>query len=191
VLLGGLAPFAGSPYGASHSNVEIAALAEVVESEGDHVTALELAEWIRARKEGLRIIDVSAEREEVRIPGAERMTLRALVVKNFRPDETVVLYSLGGAHAAQGWVFLRTAGVRDVYFLRGGLQEWVDEVLNPELPASGTPAEMAEGKRIATLSRYFGGVPRVGSGTLRSRARHVTTKGNEKASIAAVRRRGC
>jgi 3-mercaptopyruvate sulfurtransferase SseA len=42
-----------------------------------------------------------------------------------------VLVSDGGAHAAQGWVFLRALGIAHVYFLRGGLGEWLDDVMNP------------------------------------------------------------
>jgi rhodanese-related sulfurtransferase len=141
-----LAVFAGSPY--------------VVK----HVTALELARWIRDRKPGLRVIDLrpAADFETYHVPGAQR------VPATFQPDETLVLISDGGAHAAQAWVFVRTMGHRNVYFLRGGINEWLDDVMNPNGPS----------QEAAALSRYFGGVPR---------GRDVKRPN----TATAVRRRGC
>jgi rhodanese-related sulfurtransferase len=160
-VLGALAPFAGSPYAARHGRVDVEALARAVEHEDDHVTAVELARWIRERHASLRIVDVRTEREydDYHIPGAERIPLGALADTPFRTDETVVLYSEGGAHAAQGWVFLRALGHTNVFFLRGGLSEWLDDVMTPTLPAAPTAAESAQFDSVAALSRYFGGVP--------------------------------
>jgi rhodanese-related sulfurtransferase len=162
LTLGVLAAFAGSPYRAGHASVDIAALARSVEREEDHVTALELAQWIKDRRRGLRVIDVrSAEEfEAYHVPGAERIPLDSLATSPFQADETLVLYSEGGAHAAQAWVFLRALGYRKVFFLRGGLYEWLDEVMNPTLAADASPAARAEFATAAGLSRYFGGVPR-------------------------------
>jgi rhodanese-related sulfurtransferase len=142
--------------------------AEVIREE-DHVTAIELATWIKDRKPGLRILDLRSEDEfdEYHVPRAERVALDAVVSMRFAPTDTIVLVSDGGAHAAQGWVFLRARGLAHVYFLRGGLGEWIDEIMNP----AGASAE------VAALSRYFGGVPRKGTAT--------------KSSVAAIRRRGC
>ena len=55
------------------------------------------------------------------VPTAERVPLDSLAHVRFAADETIVLYSEGGAHAAQAWVFLRALGYDNVYFLRGGL----------------------------------------------------------------------
>jgi 3-mercaptopyruvate sulfurtransferase SseA len=79
-----------------------------------------------------------------------------------------VLYSEGGAHAAQAWVLLRAAGVRNVYFLRGGILEWLDLVMNPARPTE--------------LTRYFGGVPRPSAVPIPENATEV---------VARMRRRSC
>jgi len=128
--------------------LDVGALASAVQHEADHVTALELGEWIKARKPGLRVIDVRSQQEfdEDHIPTAERLPLETLVTTHFDRDDTLVLYSGGGAHAAQGWVFLRALGYEHVYFLRGGFDEWNDEVMNP--------------LRQTDVSRYFGGIAR-------------------------------
>jgi rhodanese-related sulfurtransferase len=178
-----LAALAGS---SRHSGGALDAqrLATEIEHEDDHVTALELAQWIRDRKPGLRVLDVRSDSEfaAYHIPSAERMPLTALASLPPGSGETLVLYSEGGAHAAQGWVLLRANGHRDVYFLRGGLLDWMEDVMSPTLPADTSRA------RVAALSRYFGGVPRVGAVPLPATAKPAPTAG---AAVARLRRRGC
>jgi rhodanese-related sulfurtransferase len=177
IVAGAIAPFAGSPYRTT-SRVDVQRLAAAVEREEDHVTAVELARWIHDRKPRLRVVDLRgpAEFEAYHLPGAENVSLHALVSAPFPKDETVVLISDGGAHAAQGWVFLQALGYSDVYFLRGGVQEWLDEVMSP---SSATPD-------LAELSRYFGGSPASHEGQTPS-----PRPASAKDRIAAMRRRGC
>jgi rhodanese-related sulfurtransferase len=129
VFLGALAPFVGSQHVATPRPVDFRELANAVVEERDHVTARELAVWIHDRKPGLRVLDVRSKEEfdAYHVPGAEHMPLELLVATKFRPTDTLVLFSEGGSHAAQGWVFLRALGYEHVFFVRGGLNEWLDE----------------------------------------------------------------
>ena len=68
------------------------------------------------------------------------MPIEQIPGARFRDDETIVLYSEGGAHAAQAWVFLKAAGVRNVLFIAGGLGDWFDEVMNPSFRLIRRPA---------------------------------------------------
>ena len=164
------AALAGRSEPPAGSRAGVRMLADEIEHESDHVTALELAEWIRQRRPDLRIIDVRPDTEYAayHIPGAERIPLTARATASFEPRSTVVLYSEGGAHAAQGWVLLRTAGVRNVYFLRGGILEWMDDVMNPAASSE--------------LTRYFGGT---------ARANAVPLPGSATQVVARTRRRSC
>jgi rhodanese-related sulfurtransferase len=146
---GVFALLAGSPY-----RVDVDRMAAAIAHEDDHVTALELATWIRDRKPGLRVVDLRkpAEFDEYHLPRAENVAIENLASTPFTASETIVLISDGGAHAAQGWVLLQAMGHRQVFFLRGGLQEWLDDVMSPTTPEA------------AAIGRYFGGVPRVGAG---------------------------
>jgi rhodanese-related sulfurtransferase len=145
LLLAILAPVAGSPYRSAHAAVDVAAMGAPIAGERDHVTALELAAWIRDRKPRLHVLDLrtAAEFGEYQIPGATRVPLESLAGLSFPHDDTIVLYSGGGADEAQASVLLRALGYSDVHFLRGGLTEWIDEVAAPATPTD--------------LSRYFGG----------------------------------
>jgi rhodanese-related sulfurtransferase len=126
------------------------------------VSAIELARWIRARRSGLRVVDVrtASEFRIFHIPGAEHIALEALADTRFGPDETIVLYSEVGIHGAQAWVFLRALGHRRVFFLRGGLHEWLDDVMSPTIASDAPPEALAAFAEIAELSRWFGGTPR-------------------------------
>ncbi len=189
--LGALAVIAGSP--SRSGRVDVNGLARAVAHEDDHVTAVELAQWIRDRKPNLRVIDVrdSAEFADFHIPTAERIAIDAIPSTHFAPEETVVLYSGGGAHAAQGWVFLRLLGNQRVYFLRGGIDEWVSEVLNPTFPAAPSTADRASIDSIRALSKYFGGVPRAGTASDSASKSAPVEASAWKSSVARVRRRGC
>lgn len=187
-LAGVLAAFAGSPapgqrhaVPAARAGVDVARMAAAVAHEEDHITALELAEWIRGRKPGLRIIDLRSAREfdTYHLPRAEKLAIESVVATPFRPGETVVLISDGGAHAAQAWVLLQTLGHRNVYCLRGGLGEWLDDVMHPTLPANASPEAAAAFRRASELSRYFGGVPRSAPAV------------PSQPGAAAIPRRGC
>lgn len=206
--LGMIAAFAGSPYVAQHGHIDVDALARAVQHEDDHVTAIELAGWIKERRPGLRVIDVrsQAEYDAFHVPTAERIPLDSLSSTSFRPADTIVLYSEGGPHAAQAWVFLRALGYDKVYFLRGGLYEWLDQVMNPARQAGAPPKDSAAFDSVAALSRYFGGVPRVGVTSLSDEAITLPLKAADgsavtgpraadpqstSALVVKIRRRGC
>ena len=54
-------------------------------------------------------------------------------------------------------------GHRGVYFLRGGLYEWVAEVMNPTLRAGASEEERKVFEERAAIGKYFGGTPRIGA----------------------------
>jgi len=197
LALGSLAAVAGSPRVNQNARLDVSRLAQVVEREEDHVTALELAVWIRDKRVDLRIIDVrdSASFAAYHIPAAEQIGLDEIVSTPFRANETIVLYSDGGAHAAQAWVFLRALGHEKVFFLRGGLYEWLDEVMNPSLAVDASDSAKAEFERVSEVSRYFGGVPRTGESASSQPSLLVPASrepsGSTKAAVARVRGRGC
>lgn len=178
VISGIAAAFAGSPYSSRNGRIDVDALSKTVQHEDDHATALELAAWIRERRPGLRVIDVrtAPEYDAYHIPTAERVPLDSIAHVPFRKDETIVLYSEGGAHAAQAWVFLRALGYDRVLFLRGGLQDWLDDVMSPTLSPTASRRDTAAFESNAALSRYFGGVPH---------------RGVPDATVQRVKRRGC
>jgi 3-mercaptopyruvate sulfurtransferase SseA len=186
--LGGLAAVAGSPFSSTKGQIDVDALASIVVHEQDHVDAVELAAWIRDQKRGLRVIDVrtAAEFAGYHVPSAENVPLERLSHAGLKPTDTVVLYSQGGAHAAQAWVMLRALGLRQVFFLSGGLDEWLTDVMSPVLPDDATPDEKLAFKTTAEISRYFGGVPTTGP-----RVSAEGRAGHAAGVLTRLKRRGC
>lgn len=204
-VLGMAAAFAGSPYLERHGRVDVDQLATMVRHEDDHVTATELAGWIKDRRSGLHVVDLRSEEdyETFHIPTAERVPIDSLASAHFSPSETIVLYSEGRPHAAQAWVFLRALGYEKVYFLRGGAYEWVEQIVSPTLPIGASARESAAFDTTAALSRYFGGTPKRGVARVTDDAL-VIPRAPSDSSVAApvgrpsvsaimakVRRRGC
>jgi rhodanese-related sulfurtransferase len=183
LTLGLVAPFAGSPSRTQQRGLDLDSIARAIDEGSDHVSARQLAEWIRDRRPGLRVIDVrsAAEFHDDAIPTAENVPVDQLARSRFAPDQTIVLYSQEGAHAGQAWVMLRSLGVTQALFVPGGLADWHEEVLSPLLPVNGSPAERT---RIAELSHYFGGSPRIG-GEPEGEVAGVVQTGR------SLRRRGC
>jgi rhodanese-related sulfurtransferase len=187
LAMGVAAPFAGAP-APQAAAVDVAALARMVALRQDHVSAIELARWIRAGRPGLRLIDVRSPEDFARfaLPAAENVPIERIPDARFGDDETIVLYSEGGAHAAQAWVFLKAAGVRNVLFVAGGLGDWFDEVMAPVLPADPPPAQAARFAEIAEISAWFGGTPRQAAA-----GETVANEQGTAALVANARRRGC
>ena len=196
VVGGALAVIAGNPTRPVGGAVDVTELARIVEHEEDHVTAVELAKWIRDDKAGLRILDIRSDSEfdDFHIPRATRVPLADIARMPLDSAATYVLYSEGGTHAAQAWFLLRARGVENVFFLRGGLYEWLEQVMNPRV-ASTMP--QAERDSIRALTLWFGGkmhvvdsasttVPSVLDSELS--APHSS---DTRASIRKIRRRAC
>jgi len=176
-LLGGLAAFAGSPYRG-----------------GDRASALELAAWIKDRKPGLLVIDLrpAEEFDAYHVPGARNVPMGTLAGTTFQAAGTLVLYAGDGATASRACTSLRAAGYREVYFLGSGLSGWLSQVMSPTLAPDASAEETAAFQRVAALSRYFGGVPRIGDAkaapVVPARSGDPSATARE---VARIRRRGC
>lgn len=192
LALGIAAPFAGHPARSKRREIDIRALSAEIVKGSDHVDGLELARWIRGRKPGLRIIDLRAPEEFAvyAIPGAENMQLEVLEHARFSADELIVLCSGNGVHAGQAWVFLRALGMRKVLFLRGGIVEWLDEVMNPVLDAGAGAVAKKAFDTTAELSRYFGGTPHLDDGVATASVPSNQLE-REAQAVRQQRRRGC
>ena len=192
VVAGALAVVAGSPTRGTRGTLDVQRIAQLVEAEEDHVSAAELARWIKARNASLRIYDIRPDSEyaEFHIPSAERADLEQIATMPLDSSATYVLYSEGGAHAAQAWVLLRARGVENAYFLRGGLSEWMTTVVNAQLPESSTRAQRDS---VLELTQYFGGTLEIvpNASPAQSTAADSTAAADLRASIKRAKRRAC
>jgi hypothetical protein len=160
----------------------------------DAVTALQIATWLHDRR-NVRIYDVRTQAafQLFSIPTAERVTADSLSTMVFERADTVVIYGeRDDVEAQRALRELRARKVPAAFILRGGVHEWVADVLNPVLPVNATAVQVAEFEKVSELSRYFGGVPR------RAAPTDASANGNAAAGagatdrqVEAVIRRGC
>ena len=153
----------------------------------DDMTAVALAEAIVAGQIP-RVFDLRshAEFETFHIPSATRITIGDLMALDLPRSASIVLYGDESARVAQARAVLRFRGYRHVASLRQGLYEWIARVHEPALAVDATPVEREEFDRLAALSRYFGGRPRL---DVPRAELHPSVE--TALLVAAIRRRGC
>lgn len=132
-------------------------------SGGGAVSPIRLAEWIRDRREGLRVIDLrdSTAFEAFHLPTAEHAELAVLLREGLASEGPVVLYA-DGAIAAQAWVVLAGREPGRIRWLRGGASGWMASIMEPILPVDATDEERSAWPDVRALSLYFGGLPHRG-----------------------------
>ncbi len=188
IVLAAVAVF-GDPHRGHVVTLDTRELAAIVESEVDHVTVDELADWIIQGRTDYRLIDLRdpGAYADYHIPASENVAITSLADYPLERNEKIVLYSGGGIHSAQAWFLMRAAGYRGVYMLLGGLAAWQDDILFPSQPAD------AEGRahftRAAEVSRYFGGAPQTAGGEEVAAPARVLPKVEMPAGVPVTARR--
>lgn len=149
------------------------------------VAPLDLAARIRDREPGLVILDVRGEHFDpgLTVPGAVPVEPGQAADWPMTDAAHVVVYGIDDALSRSARTEANDAGRADALHLEGGLAGWVDDVLEPVLAVPITAQDSATNARIAELSRYYGGRPRVG--VVRDTARSAED------AVQRARRRGC
>jgi rhodanese-related sulfurtransferase len=108
----------------------------------------ELAEKLVAKDPSIQLIDVrdQDEFEKYNLPGAINIPLADLLNQKWTEtlDQDVrmnIFYSNGNIEANEAWMITRQLGYTNLYVLEGGLNYWVETILNPSKPAATSPDE--------------------------------------------------
>ncbi len=119
------------------------------------VDAVTLGAWIRERRADLRLVDLRARAdfELYHIPSAQQLAASGAQSDS---GQVVVLYGDEQTDPPQ-FDAARFAGATNVLILRGGVRAWLDDIMNPQLPAQASPSQQQEYERKRELAEYFGG----------------------------------
>lgn len=108
----------------------------------------QVADLLIQKDPSLQLIDVrsKADFEKFSLPGAINIPLENLLAPEYadylNQDVNMnVFYSNSSNKANQAWMITRQLGYKNNYVLRGGLNYWVETIMNPEKPAEGSPNE--------------------------------------------------
>ena len=121
-------------------------LEEIVRS-GRYVTTDQVAKMIIQNNPSLEIIDVRNENEfnNYSLPKAINIPLDSLLNKNNLlyfgiPDIKVVFISNDAIAADQAWVFIKRLGFNNTFVMKGGLNHWMETIIEPPVPDQTEPA---------------------------------------------------
>lgn len=124
-----------------------------------------LADWLINGDPSIQLIDVRTpeEYEQFSLGNAINISLSDILSDEWVDylDQGIkmnILYSNGSTKAHEAWMILRQLGYENNYVLQGGLNYWVETILNPETPKSTDPDdEIAKYDFRKGASQYFGG----------------------------------
>ncbi len=108
----------------------------------------QVAEMLINKDPYLRLIDVRSQDEydKFHLPGAINIPLDNILSDQWTDildqDGTMnVFYSNGTTHSNEAWMLVRQLGYANNFVLEGGLNYWVETIMNPSSPASTDPAD--------------------------------------------------
>jgi rhodanese-related sulfurtransferase len=123
-------------------------LLEEVKSGTQFIHPDQIAEMLIDKDPTLQLIDVrsSTEFDKFNLPNAINIPLVDILNNEWEDyiNQDVkfnVFYSNGTNDANQAWMITRQLGFENNYVLQGGLNYWVETIVNPESPKSTSPNE--------------------------------------------------
>ncbi len=103
----------------------------------------EVADQIIKKDPSIQLIDVRNPREfdQYSLPGAINIPLQDILSEQNvdlvnQSTRMNIFYSNGSTEANEAWMLTRQLGYQNNYVLQGGLNYWVETVLNPQLPGT-------------------------------------------------------
>ena len=123
-------------------------LLEYVNSGMQYFSPDEVAHMLVSKDPSLVLIDVRSEDEydKFHLPGAINIPLASLLEDQWKDYlhqdlRYNVFYSNGTVNSNQAWMLTRQLGYQNNYVLQGGLNYWVETIMNPTPPPSTSPDE--------------------------------------------------
>jgi sulfur-carrier protein adenylyltransferase/sulfurtransferase len=111
-----------------------------------YVSTDQVAKMIISNDPSLEIIDVRSPKEfqQFSLPRAINIPIDSLINSNSLmyfgiPGTKVVFVSNDDIKADQSWVLTKRLGFKSTYVLKGGLNRWMETIIQPKEPAEDAP----------------------------------------------------
>ena len=125
----------------------------------------QIAKRLIERDPSIFLVDVrtASEFEEYAIPGAFNIPLENILEEEWvdylsQDGMDVILYSNGDIYADQAWTLIAQQGVKNLYIMKGGVNQWFATIIQPVAPSETAPSEAFDlyaFEKAACI--YFGG----------------------------------
>ncbi len=156
-----------------------------------YVSTDQVAKMIIQKDPSLEIVDVRSPGEFAKftLPNAINLPPDSLLTPSGNeqlgiPGMKVVFISDDGIKADQEWVLAKRLGYKDIYVMKGGLNRWIETIIQPKEPGEGAPYtafEQYEFRKGARL--YFTGAKL--KKTTGSKKIKVVVRRKKKAAVAS------
>jgi rhodanese-related sulfurtransferase len=131
-----------------------------------YVTTDQVAKMIIDKDPTLELVDVRNEKsfEEFSLTNAINIPLDSILSPNYEdyfgvPGTKVVFYSNDDILADQAWVITRRMGIEETYVMKGGLNCWIESIIQPKEPPEDAPYTAFEQYQFRKGAQmYFTGV---------------------------------
>lgn len=145
VLLSVFALIAGNPFSSKKS----------------YINPEQFADSLIAKKQNLEIIDLRPAKEfnYYHIPGAINVNPGEINSGKLSKNDMIVVYSGRDNISRTVQYKAEKAGIKNVFFLNGGIDGWMNRVIFPVLPKNSNEEQKREFEKIERRSMYFGGQP--------------------------------
>ena len=134
-----------------------------------YISTDQLADKIINQDPSILLIDMRSEKEfnDFSLPNAINIPLKNLLDDDYigyidQDIYDVILFSNDSFYADQAWMLGNRLGFKNLYVLKGGLNEWFNTIINPKYPDETMPREafkLYDFRKAAGM--YFGvGAPK-------------------------------
>lgn len=130
-----------------------------------YLSTHQIAKRLIERDPSIFLVDVrtASEFEEYAIPGAFNIPLENILEEEWvdylsQDGMDVVLYSNGDIYADQAWTLIAQQGAKNLYIMKGGVNQWFATIIQPVAPPETAPSEAFDlyaFEKAACI--YFGG----------------------------------
>jgi rhodanese-related sulfurtransferase len=160
ILFSLIAVFTGSPY---KITIQPVSTNEEFEIEGKYIKVIdvkELAEWIMNKRGDFHLVDTrdKNEFEKYHMPFALSSSDEEFLNTSFAKKAAIIIYDSNSRYSTEKLKPLVNKRVEQIYILMGGMNEWTNKILFPDLREINDLTE-EEIKKIYKTSTYFGGKP--------------------------------
>jgi rhodanese-related sulfurtransferase len=160
ILFALLAVFTGSPY---KITIQPVSINEEFEIEGKSVKVIDvqkLAGWIMDKRGDFYLIDmrVKNEFEKYHMPFALSTSDKELLNTSIDKKSAIIIYDNNSRYSIEKLRPIINNRVEQIYVLMGGMNEWINKILFPDL-RERIELNEEEIKKIYKTSIYFGGKP--------------------------------
>ncbi len=112
-----------------------------IQSGKQFISTDEIAQYLIEKNPTIQLIDVRSqdEFEKNGLPDAINIPLSSLLLPASRetfdqPEKISIFYSNGNSQALEAWMLTRQLGIENVYVMQGGINYWIETIINPSAP---------------------------------------------------------